>query len=220
MNESKIEATHRLQHDGRWAEASAFRDRVRKERRAAGDTRDVANEAAWAAMAQEFPPMPVSTSQEVSTRTREPMDDPFSDDDDSALLPENLLPGAATCASDMAWAYQNLCSPVTANEAPSGAAFALRAWGRSDKGRDKFFAVALKFLAPKDAANGRLKDDRARQFGLLADLGREFAGIEQRCPLCNGVFTDEQQAAQTKLAQSTPPSAAHGTNAGSRFGAP
>lgn len=48
MPESKIEATHRLQREGHWDEASAFRDRVRKERHEAGDTSDVANKAAWA----------------------------------------------------------------------------------------------------------------------------------------------------------------------------
>lgn len=184
MTESKIELTHRLQREGRWNEASAVRDRVRKERRQAGDTRDAANEAAWEAMAQQFPPITVGALRvESSTQANESANDPFSDDDGSAQLPETLQPASlATFAADLAWAYQNLCSPVTADIAPSGAAWALRAWGRSEKGRDKFFAVALKVLAPKDAENGRLKDDRERQFELLATLSREFSGVEQRYP--------------------------------------
>lgn len=206
MPESKIELTHRLEREGRWAEASVIRDRVRKERRAAGDTRDVANDAAWEAMAKEYPPIPAITQAgKASTRTSESAEDPFSDDDDSDSLPENLPAGSATSIqADLLWAYQNICSPVTEAMAPSGAAWALRTWGRSAKGRDKFIGLVVKTFKPKEDEDGRHRDDRARQFSTLGELSREFAGIEQRCPLCNGVFTHEQQAAQAKLAQSSP----------------
>lgn len=219
MPETKIEATHRLQREGRWTEATEFRERIRVDRREAGDSRAIANDKAWEAMSLEFPPIQISVPQS------KPVNDPFSDGDDGNEpdLPQNLPVGSATFQEDLTWAYRNIASTVTEAMAPSGGAWALRAWGRSEKGRDKFFAVALKVMAPREAENSRLKDDRSRQFSLLDNLmrelgSRELAGIEQRCPLCNGVFTHEQQAAHSKLAQSIPQGAARGTNAGSRLG--
>ena len=63
MNETKIELTHRLQRDGRWEEASTFREKLRRELREAGKARAVANDVAWARMADEFPPLSASRQQ-------------------------------------------------------------------------------------------------------------------------------------------------------------
>ena len=69
MSESKIVATERLRREGRWDEASVYRDRVRKELRAQGKPREEAAEAAWQAMREKYPPLPpveqTSVSQEV-----------------------------------------------------------------------------------------------------------------------------------------------------------
>ena len=54
--ETKIEATHRLQRDGRWVEASVYREKVRVENREKGMKRKEANEVSWAAMIAQFPP--------------------------------------------------------------------------------------------------------------------------------------------------------------------
>ena len=64
--ESKIEATKRLQRDGRWDEASAYRDQIRTELRDEGMTRKQAGETAWARMIEEFPPLatPMSESEQ------------------------------------------------------------------------------------------------------------------------------------------------------------
>ena len=53
--ESRIAATHRLQREGRWDEASAYRDEVRCQSRTSGLTRKQANEKAWECMIAEFP---------------------------------------------------------------------------------------------------------------------------------------------------------------------
>lgn len=57
MTESKIELTERLRREGRWGEASRFKDTTVKEFRK-GMTRADATEAAWEAMAKAFPPLP------------------------------------------------------------------------------------------------------------------------------------------------------------------
>jgi hypothetical protein len=77
MQESRIEATKRLQRDGRWGEASAYRDEVRQRLRGEGKTRREAGEQAWVAMAEKFPPTePVSravaTMVEPATAVKPP----------------------------------------------------------------------------------------------------------------------------------------------------
>ena len=55
VTESKIDATHRLQKDGRWNEASEYRAEQRQKFRDEGLTKKEANERAWKAMINEFP---------------------------------------------------------------------------------------------------------------------------------------------------------------------
>ncbi|MHB8953845.1 MAG: hypothetical protein ACYC4U_12820 [Pirellulaceae bacterium] len=57
MNESKIELTERLRREGRWAEASWFKDEIVKKLRAEGMKRREAGEQAWREMAKAFPPV-------------------------------------------------------------------------------------------------------------------------------------------------------------------
>ena len=58
MTESKIELTERLRREGRWAEASKFKDTALKEFRGKGMKKAPAAEEAWEAMAKAYPPMP------------------------------------------------------------------------------------------------------------------------------------------------------------------
>lgn len=58
MAESKILLTHRLQREGRWAEATLFMDEERERLKAAGRRRAEANAGAWKAAAEKFPPLP------------------------------------------------------------------------------------------------------------------------------------------------------------------
>jgi hypothetical protein len=57
MNESKIELTERLRRQGRWGEASRFKDTALREFRGKGMTKAEAAEAAWNAMAEAYPPL-------------------------------------------------------------------------------------------------------------------------------------------------------------------
>ena len=58
VTETKIAATHRLQKDGRWEEASEYRAEQRQKFRDEGLTKKEANEKAWEAMILKFPAPP------------------------------------------------------------------------------------------------------------------------------------------------------------------
>ena len=73
MNESKIELTERLRREGRWAEASKFKDTVLAECRAKGFKRDEASEAAWKAMEQAYPSI-AAVASTTDIREEEPTD--------------------------------------------------------------------------------------------------------------------------------------------------
>ena len=68
MKESKIDLTHRLQKDGSWAEASAFKDDVKNRLRGKGLKRAEAGEKAWEAMALRYPP-PEALESKTSIRS-------------------------------------------------------------------------------------------------------------------------------------------------------
>lgn len=184
MNETKIDLTHRLQRDGRWEEASAFREKMRRELREAGKVRAVANDEAWARMADEFPPL-------SGNRQRRDVEDDLLAEGECGDLPENLPVGSATFKEDLLWAYNNITSAVAETTAPSGSAWYLREWGRNPRARDKFVTLVMKVFGVKTDSDDRLKDDRRRQFELLGTLTKEFVGIEQRCPLCEGIYNSE-----------------------------
>jgi hypothetical protein len=56
MSESRIVLTDRLRAEGRWNEASEFRDRERQRLRDEGWSRREANQESWRLMEEEFPP--------------------------------------------------------------------------------------------------------------------------------------------------------------------
>ena len=58
ITESRIDATARLRREGRWDEATAFREAQRQRLRSEGLPRQKAVEAAWAAMVKKFQPLP------------------------------------------------------------------------------------------------------------------------------------------------------------------
>ncbi len=57
MNESKIGITERLRREGRWDEATQFKDEALKELRSNGMRRDEATQTAWEEMEQSYPPI-------------------------------------------------------------------------------------------------------------------------------------------------------------------
>jgi hypothetical protein len=103
MNESKIGLTERLRAEGRWSEASNFREAARAEFRAKGMGRQEAADAAWEAMAEAYPALPVAEATVApigndNGRVRGLSDIPadWPALPDNALLPAELgwIPGA------------------------------------------------------------------------------------------------------------------------------
>ncbi|MEI8213729.1 MAG: hypothetical protein WCI02_16395 [Planctomycetota bacterium] len=105
MNESKIELTERLRREGRWAEASKFKDNALSEFRAKGLKRDEASKAAWEAMEQAFPPMMTEigtgeTGEEEATDKRV---------QGLSEIPADWpqLPGNASLQTEIGWCQAN-----------------------------------------------------------------------------------------------------------------
>ena len=56
--ESRIETTDRLRRQGKWEEASRFKDQAKQRHRDAGKSRQESNRLAWEAVQEKFPPVP------------------------------------------------------------------------------------------------------------------------------------------------------------------
>lgn len=112
MDESKIELTERLRREGRWEEASRFRETARADFRAKGMGRKEAAEAAWAATAEAYQPLPVAeaTTASDSGRVRGLGDIPAS---------WGTLPANASLQAEIGWVQANRL--VVVEERPSGA---------------------------------------------------------------------------------------------------
>jgi hypothetical protein len=105
VNESKIGLTERLRREGRWGEASKFKDEALKELRSKGMKRDEASEAAWDAMEQAYPPTVTvaatgDTGEEETTDTRV---------QGLSEIPADWpqLPGNASLQAEIRWCQSN-----------------------------------------------------------------------------------------------------------------
>ena len=132
VQESKIVATERLRRDGRWEEASMYRDEVRQQLRGKGRTKKDANEEAWQAMSEKYPPLP---------KEEQPGSYQYGG---MELL--DISPDDYDCESDLVrdtlWVYEHLqTSNATAEQAPSLGAWSLLLWAREY--RNRFFEQVL-----------------------------------------------------------------------------
>lgn len=143
MNESKIGLTHRLQQEGRWEEASRFKDEAIRRLRAEGLKRSEAQEAAWEAVSHEYPPV----SAEVVDRTMRSSWDQL--EDVAASEPQSFI-------EDAIWVYERLeVKDVGPSDAPSRGAWSLLHWAQRNP--DRFFEHVM----PKVMA----ADQKAKQAG-------------------------------------------------------
>ena len=97
MTESKSVATDRLRQEGRWKEASLWRDEKRRQLRAEGHPKVYANEASWEAMIEQFPPSP-DPDQVGSSVDAELFEIDLDNYDSQPDLVRDTL-----------WAYESLC---------------------------------------------------------------------------------------------------------------
>ena len=118
--ESKINATDRLRREGRWDEASRFRDEVKQQLRAEGKSRQEANDAAWAAMLAKYQPLAPSDG------TGE-FDDVWIEDTDASHDEANR----PNLVADIMWTYLHLAIRSTQpKDAPNPGAWSMLCWAR------------------------------------------------------------------------------------------
>lgn len=103
MNESRIDLTDRLRTEGRWAEASQFKDQELRKLRGGGMPKSEASESAWEAMAEKYPPLPDAETAAVSVQIQGLADIPASWGD---------LPGNASLQAELAWVQSNRLAVV------------------------------------------------------------------------------------------------------------
>jgi len=108
MNESRIELTERLRREGRWSEASQFKDQVLRGLREEGMKRNEAGDEAWRQMAAAFPALPEQDVVVASGRVQ------------GLGIPESwgAIPSNASLQSELSWVTANRLRVV--EEKPGG----------------------------------------------------------------------------------------------------
>ncbi len=186
MTESKMELTERLRREGRWSEASRFKDETVRKLRREGRKRTEAIEQAWAAMAASFPPLvptptaeddepgatvTVPTASGCPTTTADGRGEsaqgnrrmaPVADDDiDIDALLERFGDGQPNLVRDTLWTYEALANrKAKPADAPSLGAWSLLQWARQY--RNRFFEQVLpKAMAARTA--GEEEDQMVRR---------------------------------------------------------
>lgn len=170
--ESKAELTNRIRREGRWDAASEFMGKVRTEAKKDGMKQAEAREAAWLAVADEYPPLPES---ELPAAKNDP--EPLSMIDPQTLtsLPDST---AETFEEDTFWVYNNLESPeVDYSSAPSKGCVALFRWAKRqpDKFVDRVVGVVTKAMKEKvqkvDPAKENIARNKAHTQSIRERLG-------------------------------------------------
>lgn len=175
LKETEREMIHRYMREGRWQLVKpVYEKELAMLQATTGDTRSVCKRSARVEIARQFPPLDRLPDPRPDFEPEPPKVAP------DEAPPSNLPTGSGDFDSDLEWAYLHLGSSVPPESAPSGAAWFLREHGRSPKTRAAFITMCQKAFSQKSNDDGdRLRDDRARQFALLSNLTREFAGLEK-----------------------------------------
>jgi len=164
LKESKIDISNRLRREGRWGEASLWKDNKIKELRAGGMKRPEAQDAAWEAVEEAYPPIEI----------------PEPEDDESAEVFSaeelvNLPPGTlGEFVADAEWVYANL-SVAHANieAAPSTGAVGLLGWARANQNDfyGKVLARALQLRLEQPDPKQAEKENLAHAKSLQERIG-------------------------------------------------
>lgn len=195
MNESKSQLTNRLRREGRWEEASLFKDEEIRRLRAEGLKRPEAQTAAWAAMEQRYPPSALETPEDHEAKSWNGLSQLPSCESDSFF-------------QDAIWVYEHLASSdVTPGDAPHAGAWALLLWARGN--RDRFFEQIMPkaYAANQKAKEEQLPDslDAIDDLSLVDEMLREVVQQREREILNNipeAVKAEVQDFVETFLEQS------------------
>ena len=141
MQESKIALTDRLRREGRWEQASMFKDDYVAKLRSEGKSRKEAQDAAWEAMEREFPKLVSEAEPDTETDYYPPE------------LTTADLPASADFHADAIWVYQHISvANLKPEDAPSAGAWALLDWAK--RNRNRFFEQVM----PKATAAKKQSD--------------------------------------------------------------
>ena len=171
MNESKIGITERLRAEGRWDEASKFKDETLRTLRGEGMKKAEAGEEAWRRMAEKYPPL---------ENAGEDVPGVFPDEEiDTDELADRIGDERPDLVRDTLWVYDHLADRRTKPaEAPSAGAWALLGWAR--RYQNRFFemilpkAMGARSQEDEDAANDRRERMAIEEIdALLAEMHQD-----------------------------------------------
>jgi hypothetical protein len=145
VQESRVVASHRLRGEGRWPEATLWRDdRISELKRLGLTGPGEAKDRAWLEMIGRFPPLP----KETTAPKAKP---PALEDDAPTDLLDQLAAVPFDWARDVKYVYAHLKHPrAKIEDAPS-----LAAWGLLDFAREettKFFAMVAQVAGGRASA--------------------------------------------------------------------
>jgi hypothetical protein len=182
VNESKIELTERLRREGRWEEASRFKDETFKKLRSEGMTKADAKEESWRRMAAKYPPLD-SIDESVTEAPNATIGEPLPaqeprgtehDIDIDALLDRIGDGRSSDLVRDTLWVYENLANRrIKASDAPSCGAWALLEWARQY--RNRFFEQVLpKAMLNKPPENEENIRKEKKSIAEIEDILKQF----------------------------------------------
>lgn len=142
VQEGKAAATNRLRKEGRWDEASAYKDQVRAELKREGMKAEEAKEESWRRMIEASPPLPPVPGPTESERFS-PLASLYADEiAELAQERAGKTPRPVDVLRDFRWVYENLFrEDVRPKNAPSLGAWNLWEWAHQNV--DEFYTSYL-----------------------------------------------------------------------------
>ena len=187
MTESKIELTERLRREGRWGEASRFKDEALRKLRSDGMTKADAAEEAWRRMAAQYPPL-ASIGESAPEAPDATIGGPWpaqqppgtEHDIDIDTLLDRIGDGRPSdLIRDTLWTYENLANRrIKASDAPSCGAWALLEWARQYRNRffEQVLPKAMLNKPPEEDENVRREKTRIEDMKrILEELNQQWA---------------------------------------------
>lgn len=184
MQEHELKEYQRLRAEGRWPQASEFREAERRRLRATGRNKQQARDESWTAMLVKFPPL------EGSRPASEPS--PLSVDPNT--LPDVIFAEDANYKQAVRWALRAIGldpDKIPDRQVPNPACLAMLKFAQTEKGRERFF-LWVKQLDDEDAESQQAKksfqDDQRTHFTLIRKVRDYYLAKQQQhvCPTCQG----------------------------------
>ena len=192
-DETRAEATHRLQREDRLDEATEYRREIRRQERAKGKTKAEAGEIAWAAMMEKFPPL---DPERQPGKPCGPNEDVMAGPDPAlAALRERTAGQPVDLVRDTLWVYMNMANEnASPDDAPG-----MGAWNLLDRARryrNHFFEKLLpKALSAKEKTKPHDEEEMVQTEGKSVEELRKvlrpfMEDVKLICPKC-GVDVNE-----------------------------